>query len=278
MPNYNLLLIQQCEQNNVPEVKSIIKRHKYKIDINYMHKSRTALMEACSSNNLELIKVLLDAGADPNVQNDKGQTALTHNSNFIYSYTLEKLLIAGADPNIKDNIGQTVLMNMVSQGALSSVEILLKAGADPNTQNDKGQTALIIACLQGFKNCAQLLLDAGADPNIQDNKGQTAFMSLIQTNNGIRNFGSVSNSLIKSGASIFLKNKKNQDILKVIDDNSYDWSPYNVRFYAGSTIDFLNNLSLMTMLIIKSKEIKSKTGTGLDGYLIRKIIERVREL
>lgn len=66
----------------------------------------TVLHEAISVQNYEHIKLLLEAGADPNKQDNLGNTALRSAHN-VRNYKMILLLIEyGADPGIKSNIGK----------------------------------------------------------------------------------------------------------------------------------------------------------------------------
>jgi len=104
----------------------------------------TALMLACRNSNvgnkeigLEIVKVLLKGGADPNLKNNKGWTALMHasrNSNTDSSIETVELLLSPkggkADPNLKNNDGNTALMFASrysnKESSIETVELLLK--------------------------------------------------------------------------------------------------------------------------------------------------------
>ncbi|OGB83598.1 hypothetical protein A3F66_03355 [candidate division TM6 bacterium RIFCSPHIGHO2_12_FULL_32_22] len=65
----------------------------------------TPLIEAARKNNTQIMKVLLDSGARPNLQNRSGDTALiwaARNKNYD---ALEMLMQAGADPSITNQRG-----------------------------------------------------------------------------------------------------------------------------------------------------------------------------
>ena len=89
--------------------------------------------------------------------------------------TVELLLNSGADPNIQNKFGQTALIMASCEGHTEIIELLLNSGADPNIQNKFGRTALYCASCKEYKEIVELLLKANADPNIQDKKGGTAY-------------------------------------------------------------------------------------------------------
>ena len=65
---------------------------------------------AASNNNSSMIRVLMDAGADPNARNDHGETLLhIAAANNPDTTVIAALIAAGVDPNARDNYGSTPL-------------------------------------------------------------------------------------------------------------------------------------------------------------------------
>ena len=87
----------------------------------------------------------------------------------------------GADVNIKDNMGTTALIKASGNGHLDVVKLLLNNDADVNIQDNEGVTALMLASGKGYIGIVKLLLDMGADANIQNNNGDTALMLASQS-------------------------------------------------------------------------------------------------
>lgn len=93
---------------------------------------------------------------------------------------MKQLLDAGADPNEQDLLGMTPLHITACRGCPDLVKLLIERGADLDITNRDGRTPLFSACtwsLHGdsdFAECAILLLDAGADPTIIDDLGYDA--------------------------------------------------------------------------------------------------------
>lgn len=120
----------------------------------------------------------------------------------------QRLLDAGAQPNITDERGWNALMMATLHGHVPVVQLLLKKGADVNLSNSTGSTALMMAALQGQDSILQLLLDKGASVNTQDAKGWTALMYAAR--NG---YASTVEILLSRGAEVSLKNKEGQTAL-----------------------------------------------------------------
>jgi ankyrin repeat protein len=120
----------------------------------------TPLMTACLLGKVELVKLLIQRGADVNLSDNEGETALNSYAPIDGNPTIIQLLIrAGADINVKANDGWTALMNAsasqswkensrgtyLDQENVKTVQILLKSGANVDAMNNDGSTALKLA-------------------------------------------------------------------------------------------------------------------------------------
>lgn len=92
--------------------------------------------------NLEMIKYLLEKGADINVKNEDGSTALMTASMYGNLEIIKYLIENGADINSKDNDDSTALIYASKWGNLETVEYLVKNGADINIKDIENKTAL----------------------------------------------------------------------------------------------------------------------------------------
>ena len=91
-----------------------------------------------------------------------GYTALMLASQTGHTDVAKLLIEAGADVNAQDNNGETALMLVSDEGHTDIVKMLIEKGADVNAQTNDGQTALRIASQEGHTEVAQLLIEAGA--------------------------------------------------------------------------------------------------------------------
>ncbi|WP_017663024.1 ankyrin repeat domain-containing protein [Baaleninema simplex] len=130
---------------------------------------------------LEIVRLLIDAGADVNLPNCNGTTPLEivleqGMMDWIeQSAEMVKLLIeAGADVNVAGDRGETPLMKLARYNRKDICQQLLQAGATVNTQDDRGKTALTIASEFGSSVVAKCLIEAGVDVNLADRNGNTA--------------------------------------------------------------------------------------------------------
>lgn len=83
--------------------------------------------------------------------------------------TLKSLLAAGADPDIVSSWGYTALFSAVVRGLVEYAELLLNAGADVNSMDPYGKTPIIETF--GFPEMVKLLLDHGAKVCVQSSDG-----------------------------------------------------------------------------------------------------------
>ncbi len=182
-------------------------------DINCLNKNigllqgETPLHVAARFHRHEIVKLLLNKGADPNIKNksgklpfhyaaegggtmvlellkpndidikdDQGRTALFHGIHNVN--TLQWLLKKGADPNIRDNKGLLPLHCaawLIQIKAMEFLIPLLKLPDDINVQDDKGRTALSWAAVAHGKDSVDFLLKNKAQMDIADKEGKLPF-------------------------------------------------------------------------------------------------------
>ena len=111
----------------------------------------------------ECFKMLIETGADVNIQNKRGCSALMFTSCQGHHECQKLLLEAGADVDLQNNNGFTALMLAARKGCGKCVKLLIKAGADLNIRNTNGDTALMLAADRGHGKCIELLIRIVAD-------------------------------------------------------------------------------------------------------------------
>jgi ankyrin repeat protein len=118
---------------------------------------------------VEIIKVLLEHGADPNASNNAG-TLLSQTRNY-GRREIEKLL---KEAGAKEIVTWESFLNGVQRNDLTTVKYMLDDGIYINAQNNQGETALIIAARNGYVDMVKLLVRHKIDINIKDNNNKTA--------------------------------------------------------------------------------------------------------
>lgn len=162
----------------IVKVVQLLTRYNAKVNIWKMGRA-TPLHYAVQQNSATLVNILLQANADPNICNSKGQSPLclaVHNSVSSEEPVIAKLLLSKtADVNMHGEDCQPPLVDAVKGGKTKLVQLLLEHGANPNCIFDKSrQTALHFACkLSVNAACSQItanLINHGADVTIRDSE------------------------------------------------------------------------------------------------------------
>lgn len=169
------------------------------------------LMKAAAFADLELVKNLLDQGADVNAKPSDGWTPLMAAASGRYwrvvrvlpgmreeialmpafesglsgrSDVAKLLLEKGAVANAKDVDGRTALMFASRLVEPHLVRALLDGGADVNAKAADGTTALMCAVENAGTDVMKLLLERGANVNARDQGGRTALMRAAKFRRG----------------------------------------------------------------------------------------------
>jgi len=135
--------VQQAERRTAVTVNEIILQ------------GATPLFLAAEVNNLDVIKALVDAGADPRLATDRGTTPL--------------IMAAGGGTDVQR---ERSLEERAT--ALETAKFLLELGTDVNAAGQYGWTALHAAAYQGNNPVIEYLVSQGAKIDQKDEFGQTA--------------------------------------------------------------------------------------------------------
>jgi ankyrin repeat protein len=134
-----------------------------------------ALLRALEKKNDAIADLLLSQpGLEVNAQGFSGMTALMWYVGSEQETKVQDLLARGADANLSDADGDTALHTAAMRGNVKLLQILLAAGANPNARNKVGGTPLMWAGTFGNEEVAQILIDKGADAALKDELGMTA--------------------------------------------------------------------------------------------------------
>jgi len=169
----------------------------------------TPLDWAVSSDNIELVKLLLDHGADGKAKSDVGSTALHTAADRGDKEIAAMLIEHGADVNAKVTGGTTPLHEAAWAGRDEVIKLLLSKGAEVDPKRHDGLTPLISAADREHNSTVEILLANGADINAAMDNGDTALHSAIARGNK-----EVVETLLAHGADMNLKNKAGETVLQ----------------------------------------------------------------
>ena len=131
-----------------------------------------------------IAKILLDAGADPNLRDRTGRTALHHAVKMREAASVVQLLVrAGADVNARArDIGESTPLLSAVEHYLDAkdrketalvIRILVHLGAEIDAADSGGRTALAVAAAHNQAELIRLLVELGADPARRMVNGRT---------------------------------------------------------------------------------------------------------
>jgi ankyrin repeat protein len=166
-------LIAMASEGNVAEVNRAIE---IGVEIDELGaQGHTALMAAAYYGHKSIVKILLEAGANPHLLSD--------------------------DDGLGD--GMTALMfaaeSFLASNRQAVVKLLIAGGADVNQRGAGGKTAIFYAALagSGYQDCVEMLIAAGADLDLRDDRRHTVLMLVAAAENNYQ----ILNLLIQAGAS-----------------------------------------------------------------------------
>ena len=278
------LLCQAVDRNNIDIVEYLID---HGAKVNYPE-DWGPLQEASALqiDNIEMIKLLLEKGADIN-----GGTLMPALHTAIFKGPrkdlVELLIQQGADINVKDGWGHNTPLyysigNMLSttnndNSNVDIMKLLIDNGADVKME---GNTLIHLAARTGKTEVVQLLLEKGADISAKDDRGRTALHRIFDFSNSDSDKARLSKDmvglLLAKGLDVNLKDKNgrtplhlaagsaDKDIIKLLLDkganinakNNNGGTPLHAACQRG-------NKEVAALLIDKGADIDKKNNEGL---------------
>ncbi|KAB0802170.1 hypothetical protein PPYR_04356 [Photinus pyralis] len=176
---------------------------------NYLGNAPILCIYACEGI-VPMVSLLLEFGADVELSNSQGSTALSLASAKGHCDVVRQLIAAGASPGHTDTAGQCALVHAARNGFLNVVGYLLACdwigtNAEHVELSEAAQQALIAAAAQGHIDILEYLLDM-AEVNVDAVDSLTGETALtIAATNGCHN---ICTALINRGANISVTNRK----------------------------------------------------------------------
>ena len=200
-----LALADAIYDSDSKELKNLIKENK--IDLNKLGKEGyTLLFYALEIEEYDMVKILLENGADPNIatlrtyvpgagKQSKPEIKTNIELACYDRYNIDYLkLLVQYGANVNDTRAGSPVTRAVNGDQRDKIKFLIKNGAILNLIPDKGTTPLVTAGLLNRWELVELFLDAGADPFL-DNNGSNLQKEIQYSIN--RSKGNVMNKGIK---------------------------------------------------------------------------------
>lgn len=143
-------------------------------EINFTDKNKCSLLHFITDVNCGLPDYT--SGRTTHPADPRSPAVIDHKGRgVLFEEEFIRVLAAqGADLDLADKRGQTALINATRNHERASVMALIELGASTDIQNSEGMTALMIAALTGEEMLVRILLDGNPDLTIKNKAGKTA--------------------------------------------------------------------------------------------------------
>ncbi|NJM80254.1 MAG: hypothetical protein HC854_12710 [Flavobacterium sp.] len=135
----------------------------------------TAIELPCQEGYLDIVKLLVENGADINLKGFRGFTPIRIAARNGHLEIVKYLAESGAKIDIKAMDGATPFAHAATKGHIDIVKYLFEKGANVNNIDKEGDFPVGEAARSGYIEVIQFLIDNGADLKLKNNKNQTAY-------------------------------------------------------------------------------------------------------
>ena len=171
------------EYGKLDGVKHIISNN---YDVNNIEWGRRPITTACAYMRHDIIKFLIEAGSDVNLEDGCGTCPLyiACSQHGLSVDTLSLLISSGTDVNVICGMYSfSPIMTACKHCSVEVVEYLIKMGADINHKNHFGNSSLNIAMIFGRDKLAAKLFFAGADTSVLNSVDLSYLKKIIGDDN-----------------------------------------------------------------------------------------------
>ncbi len=171
-----------ASKGNIQVLKALID-HGANVNAVEKKSSMTPIHYAAYNKNSAAIKLLIKNGANIDSNDRKGRTALKISSLSGNLDNVRTLVDAGAKLNKMQVISSSALMEAVNGKKINVINFLLESGANASSRDEKGNTPIILSSFTGDPQIFKTLLVHGAKISEENNVGYTPLIIAAYTGN-----------------------------------------------------------------------------------------------
>jgi ankyrin repeat protein len=240
-----------------------------------IHEGYTAAMVAAQHGRADVLEILVAVGANLNVQNEEGTSALMTAAYFDHVDAL-KVIAPKANLDAQDTDGYTAAMMAAQKGHVEILKVLIENGANLDLQDARDYTAAMMAAEKGHVETLKVLIEKGANLDLQNAQGYSAVMLAAQ-------YGKVETLkvLIEKGANLDLQNAQGYsaamlvaqygkvETLKVLSENGANLDLQNAQGYSAMMIAAqYGNVEIQKVLIENGANLDLQDAQGCTAATI----------
>ena len=234
------------------------------------------LLEASLTGHIEIVRMLLEKGAQVDREDRQGVTPLYGAAGKGHVEVARLLIQRGADINHSTKKGDTPLLFAAFANHIEIVRMLLEKGACVDCENLQGATPLIWAAGKGYIELSQLLIQRGADINHSMKKGDTPLLFTA-----FANHIEIVRMLLEKGARVDCENLQGVTPLMWAAGKGYielsqlliqHGADINHRTKKGDTplifAAFANHIEIVNLLVAAGARIDDPDDLGRSALII----------
>jgi len=239
----------------------------------------TALMVASTVDNVEMVTLLLDRGADVNATTSFGHTALIIATMEGLTDIVNELCLHSADVNIYTNADKGALYYAAERGYLDIVKKLILRGANIDAKDNTNTTPLMIAATWGHQDVVEELCESHAGVNFASNASTTALMLACDGNypeivRELCNYNANVNAQKDDGLTSLLYSCKMgyDEIVDILLEHGADPNTSsNTGLSPVMGGAYSNNPHIIKALIAKNADVNTADETGATALMMASI-------
>lgn len=253
---------------------STIKKHLKEID-DRDSDGKTVLFH--SLENQETMSFLIENGANLNIKDKHGNTALLDAINYYSEKEVITLLDAKTNIELQNNDGQTALMLAASKGLIQAVINMITRETNLDIQDKDGKTALIYSIEAKRPEISTLLILSKSDINLRDNKDRSSLMYAIKSKNRQNITSLIECGAILENAMEYAINENDTTTVRLLLNNKVDVLNKNYMSIASQK-NFHEIVSILLEFKCDINELDENKNTPINNAILNNSVDSVKLL